>query len=53
MGAGHLTQLCYEHCRGERLCSPKDMAYIREVLACLDLAHLEFDAYEERCNFID
>ena len=43
----------YERRRGERLCSPKDMAYIREVLADLGLAHLEFDAYEERCNFID
>ena len=43
----------YERRRGKRLCSPKEMAYIREVLADLGLAHLEFDAYEERCNFID
>ena len=41
----------YERRRGERLCSPKDMVYIREVLAELGLAHLEFDAYEEHCNF--
>ena len=50
----HFSRNCYyERRRGERLCSPKDMAYIREVLADLGLAHLEFDAYEEHCNFID
>lgn len=43
----------YERRRGERLCTPKDIGYIREVLAELGLAHLEFDAYEEHCNFID
>lgn len=43
----------YERRRGERLCSPKDMAYIREVLDELGLVHLEFDAYEEHCNFTD
>lgn len=43
----------YERRRGERLCSPKDMVYIREVLADLGLAYLEFDSYEEHCNFID
>lgn len=43
----------YERRRGERLCSPKDMAYIREVLAELGLPHLEFDAYEKHYNFTD
>lgn len=51
---GHFSRNCYyERRRGERLCSPKDIAYIRQVLAGLSLGHLEFDAYEERYNFID
>ena len=50
----HFSRNCYyERRRGERLCSPKDIAYIREVLAELGLPHLEFDAYEEHYNFID
>ena len=43
----------YERRRGDRLCSPKEMAYIREVLAEIGLPTLEFDAYEERYNWID
>ena len=43
----------YERRRGDRLCSPKEMAYIREVLAEIGLPALEFDAYEERHNFCD
>ena len=43
----------YERRRGERLCSPADIAYIREVLASIGLPHLEFDAYEEHYNFVD
>ncbi len=43
----------YERRRGDRLCSPADMAFIREVLASIGLPHLEFDAYEEHYNFVD
>ena len=43
----------YERRRGDRLCSPKEIAYIREVLTSIGLPHLEFDAYEERYNFVD
>lgn len=51
---GHFSRNCYyERRRGDRLCSPKDIAYIREVLVELNLGHLEFDAYEEHYNFID
>ena len=43
----------YERRRGDRLCSPTEMAYIREVLTEIGLPTLEFDAYEERHNFCD
>lgn len=43
----------YERRRGERLCSPKEIGYIREVLAEIGLPALEFDAYEEKFNFND
>jgi hypothetical protein len=43
----------YERRRGDRLCSPADIAFIREVLASIGLFHLEFDAYEVHCNFVD
>lgn len=43
----------YERRRGDRLCSPKEIAYIREVLAEIGLPALEFDAYEERYNLCD
>ena len=44
---------CYERRRGDRLCSPADIAFIREVLASIGLFHLEFDAYEVHYNFVD
>ena len=51
---GHFSRNCYyERRRGERLCSPRDIVYIREVLAELGLDYLEFDANEEHYNFID
>lgn len=51
---GHFSRNCYyERRRGERLCSPADIVYIREVLASIGLPHLEFDAYEEHYNFVD
>lgn len=43
----------YERRRGDRLCSPKEITHIREVLAEIGLPDLEFDAYEERYNFSD
>ena len=43
----------YERRRGDRLCSPADIAFIREVLSSIGLSHLEFDAYEEHYNFVD
>ena len=50
----HFSRNCYyERRRGDRLCSPKEIAYIREVLAEIGLPALEFDAYEERYNFCD
>ena len=50
----YFSRNCYfERRRGDRLCSPKDIAYIREVLAEIGLPALEFDAYEEHYNFAD
>ena len=43
----------YEHRRGTMLCSPSDIAYIRDVLSELGLSGLEFDAYEEHYNWSD
>ena len=43
----------YERRRGDRLCSPADIAFIREALASIGLFHLEFDAYEDHYNFVD
>ena len=37
----------FEYRRGKLLCSPKDIAVIRNVLDELGLSHLEFDAYEQ------
>lgn len=37
----------FERRRGERLCSPKEIAIVREVLGELGLSHLDFDAYEQ------
>ena len=41
----------FERRRGERLCSPAEIAVIREVLAELELSHLGFDAYEKHYNW--
>ena len=50
----YFSRNCYfERRRGDRLCSPKDIAYIREVLAEIGLPALDFDAYEEHYNFAD
>lgn len=50
----HFSRTSYfEHRRGAMLCTPADMAYIRGVLDELGLSGLEFDAYEERYNWID
>lgn len=50
----HFSRTSYfEHRRGTMLCSPSDIAYIRGVLDELGLFDLEFDAYEERYNWID
>ena len=37
----------FERRRGDRLCSPADIAIIENVLAELGLSHLKFDSYEE------
>ena len=50
----HFSRTSYfEHRRGTMLCTPNDIAYIRGVLDELGLPDLEFDAYEERYNWID
>ena len=50
----HFSRTSYfEHRRGKWLCSPSDMAYIRSVLDELGLSALEFDAYEERYNWVE
>ena len=41
----------FERRRGERLCSPADIAVIQKVLADLGLSHLDFDAYEQHYNW--
>lgn len=41
----------FERRRGERLCSPGEVAYIRELLTSLGLQHLDFDGYEERYDW--
>ena len=41
----------FERRRGERLCSPADIAVIEKVLASLGLSHLGFDAYERHYNW--
>lgn len=43
----------YERRRGERLCSPDEITYIRSVLKSLKLESLEFDAYEEHLYWKD
>lgn len=41
----------FERRRGDRLCSPKDMIAIQDVLQELGLQHLGFDAYERHYNW--
>jgi len=49
---GHFGRTGYfERRRGERLCSPEDIATIQYVLQELGLQHLEFDAYERHFNW--
>lgn len=43
----------FERRRGDRLCTPQDMKYIRRVLASLGLEHLDFDDYTECYNWFD
>ena len=41
----------FERRRGDRLCSPKDISAIQDVLQELGLQHLGFDAYERHYNW--
>lgn len=51
---GHFGRTGYfERRRGERLCSPSDIATIQYVLDELSLSHLGFDAYECHYNWSD
>ena len=43
----------FERRRGERLCSPKEMAEVEATLKDLGLEHLQFDAYEKHYNWYD
>ena len=43
----------YERRRGERLCSPKEIEFVRKVLQEMKLPNLEFDGYEEHLNWYD
>ena len=43
----------YERRRGERLCSPKEIEFIRKVLQEMKLPNFEFDAYEKHLNWYD
>lgn len=43
----------YKRRRGERLCSPKNIAFIRKVLADMHLSHLDFDEFETHYNWTD
>ena len=43
----------FERRRGERLCSPKEMAEVEATLKDLSLEHLKFDAYEKHYNWND
>ena len=43
----------FERRRGERLCSPSEITYIRNVLSELGLSHLSFDGYIEQYNWSD
>ncbi len=51
---GHFGRNAYfERRRGERLCTPKEIIYIRQLLQSLGLPDMEFDAYVERFNWND
>jgi len=41
----------FERRRGDRLCSPNDMTFIRQVLSDLGLSHLDFDDFVELYNW--
>lgn len=43
----------FERRRGERLCSPKEIKLIEDVLKELGLKNLSFDTYERRYNWDD
>lgn len=43
----------FERRRGERLCSPKEIKLIEDVLKELGLKDLSFDTYERRYNWDD
>lgn len=41
----------YERRRGERLCKPSEIEFIRKVLQEMKLPNLEFDGYEKHYNW--
>ena len=43
----------YERRRGERLCKPSEIEFIRKVLQEMKLPNLEFDGYEKQLNWYD
>ena len=43
----------YERRRGERLCKPSEIEFIRKVLQEMKLPELEFDGYEKQLNWYD
>ena len=43
----------YERRRGERLCTPSEIEFIRKVLQEIKLPDLEFDAYEKHYKWYD
>jgi len=43
----------YERRRGQRLCSPPEIEFIRKVLQEIGLPDLEFDGYEQQYNWCD
>lgn len=43
----------YERRRGERLCTPAEIEFIRNVLQEIKLPDLEFDGYQKQYNWCD
>ena len=43
----------YERRRGQRLCSPSEIKFVRSVLQELKLPELEFDRYVQQTNWYD